>query len=1724
MPAKPHPATILARGLVALLGLAAIPPAAAQATDWATASYRPADFVQFERMVAAARDASGNLATVSQCVVAGRSGACISRVDTATGSFLWTRFQQWGADEGEADIAVSAGGDVHVIQRCTSAGLYGYCVAKLQASDGAPVWYAAVDVGDPHFGDARIALDGSGNVIVAGICPINGGLDYAPCVRKLNAANGTQAWAAQPDWGDMHAVHDDIAGLAVDGSGNVFLAGTCRVGAGSNAFYSNMCVEKLSGATGATAWQATINGTSSDSDDKARHLAILPTGAVIAGGSCNGGSCVARLDNATGATQWFRALPAAMSGVVRVRHDGVAHVLALSSCTNGGTGADICVDRLDVANGNTLWSASHSGPGTFTDTPADLVADGAGFAYVAGTCGASGPPSSLFCIFKLDVSTGGKPWIAYHAAPSSSANAARAIQLDAAGNPVTAGSCTIDSVTYACFVENAAANAAAAWSFENYSFLPTETRYPRDSARPTAPIARNGGFLYSVASCGNDGYDLCLTRTAESTGATAWTVTYRGLGGVPVAFPAGIAFASNGDPIVGASCSASDGKVELCAIRFAAANGAVAWTGRYSPPGGGDSLARAIATGPTGTAYVTGECHTAAGNNDMCTAAFNAADGSVAWSQLRNGTQNAGDEGVSVLYLPNGVVAATGRCTNTGTNSDICTTLYNAATGAVIWNATYGLPGSGRDEPRAMATDNFFLYVAGQCDAGGQDDFCTLKISLTDGSLAWARSFASTGGMDDEPAAIAVGPDGNPVVFGTCYPLANSRESGDLCTLKLAASTGNTLWMSRYLTGRTNVASAGTIDPEGNPVIAGECAPNLTGRIDLCAIKYAGSNGAQRWMVSADASARGYAAARGVLAAPGFLLLAGEHQFRWEPAGVRLFRVANAASAPSVVSVTRVSPNPSSVTPLVYEVTFSEAVTGVDSADFSVTVTGSVTGAAATVLSGSGTTWLVAVSRTGGQGTLRLNVVDNDSIVDAEGNPLNGLGVSVPYTAGESFTVHPPVTITTTTLPSAIQGTPYSQVITATAGIAPYTFSVLSGTLPAGLSLAANGTLSGTPTAAGVANFTVQAGDSGGSADTQSLPLTVLSSTYPVSVTVSGSGTVNSSPTGIACGAACSAPFATGSTVSLGAVPAPGFNFAGWSGACTGTGTCVVVVDGEKSVTATFSPASFDLSVSLSGAGLGAKVLSAPAGIDCPGACTVPFPNGQVVALTPSATDPRLVFTHWSGACTGSGACQVTMSQARSVTAHFTYLILLPVYNEGGGTIVSSPAGISCGPGESECEAAFLPGTSVTLTATALPGGQVSSLTGSACTGEPVCEVTVTASDEDQSANMLTRHVAFLTPLTVTKSGAGSGTVATAPATSLDCGATCTIARAPGTPLTLVASASPGSTFTGWSGGGCSGTGTCEVTFTTAAQTVVATFAAAASTRGDVNGDGKADLFWRTAAPGQGLSWWTMNGAVATAANYHDVDAAWQIADVGDLDGDGKADLVWRRTTDGASYLWLLDGFAFKGFADLGVLDPAVWSLVGTGDLDGDGKDDIVWRGTDGTVYAWLMNGGVIASQGVISNPGAVWVIADLADMDGDGKADIVFRNATDGGVYIYFMNGLSIASGGFVGAVDPATWTLVGAADFSGDGKADFLWRHNSGDTWVWLMNGASFVSAGGIGNPGAGWSVRAFGDFDGDGKYDLVWRHTDGTTYLWRMNGLTVSAFDSVANPGGSWQIVAP
>ena len=92
---------------------------------------------------------------------------------------------------------------------------------------------------------------------------------------------------------------------------------------------------------------------------------------------------------------------------------------------------------------------------------------------------------------------------------------------------------------------------------------------------------------------------------------------------------------------------------------------------------------------------------------------------------------------------------------------------------------------------------------------------------------------------------------------------------------------------------------------------------------------------------------------------------------------------------PFVASVVRNDASPTAAASVQYTVTFTEAVSGVDVSDFAVTAVGP-SGAAVTGVTGSGNTYVVTVGTGSGDGTVRLDVRDDNSIIDASGNRLGG--------------------------------------------------------------------------------------------------------------------------------------------------------------------------------------------------------------------------------------------------------------------------------------------------------------------------------------------------------------------------------------------------------------------------------------------------------------------------------------------------------------------------------------------------------------------------------------------------------------------------------------------------------------------------------------------------------------------------------------------------------------
>jgi len=151
----------------------------------------------------------------------------------------------------------------------------------------------------------------------------------------------------------------------------------------------------------------------------------------------------------------------------------------------------------------------------------------------------------------------------------------------------------------------------------------------------------------------------------------------------------------------------------------------------------------------------------------------------------------------------------------------------------------------------------------------------------------------------------------------------------------------------------------------------------------------------------------------------------------------------------------------------------------------------------------------------------------------------------------------------------------------------------------------------------------------------------------------------------------------------------------------------------------------------------------------------------------------------------------------------------------GTGTVTSSPAGISCG---ATCSASFTANSSVTLTASPSAGSTFAGWSGGGCSGTATCAVTMS------TAQSVTATFSASVPqtLTVSKAGTGAGTVMSSPA-GINCGVSCSASFTANSNVTLSASPAAGSTFSGWNGAGCTGTGTC-VAAMSAAQSVTATF------------------------------------------------------------------------------------------------------------------------------------------------------------------------------------------------------------------------------------------------------------------------------------------------------------
>jgi hypothetical protein len=333
-------------------------------------------------------------------------------------------------------------------------------------------------------------------------------------------------------------------------------------------------------------------------------------------------------------------------------------------------------------------------------------------------------------------------------------------------------------------------------------------------------------------------------------------------------------------------------------------------------------------------------------------------------------------------------------------------------------------------------------------------------------------------------------------------------------------------------------------------------------------------------------------------------------------------------------------------------------------------------------------------------------------------------------------------------------------------------------------------TISATPQS--WSNFTAWGGDCSGAVPTCTITMNANKNVqvifspkqYGLVINIAGTGTGSVTKT-VAGQPTDESTFSHGTVVILTANASAESNFAGWSGGCSGIqNTCSVTMDGARSVTATFTPRIYTLSITTAGDGEG--TFSKTVG----GQLTnnTSFAHGTVVTISPTPLNSS-DFVGWGGDCGGAmNTCAITMNENKGVIVNFNrkqYSLVISNSGNGTGAVTKAVGGVQT------TESKFKHGTEITLTATSATGSDFTGWSG-ACAGTATTCVITMDNAKSATANFALKKYS----LTINATGIGSGSFTK----SINGQMTDSTSFDHGTVVTITATAGQNSAFTGFVG------------------------------------------------------------------------------------------------------------------------------------------------------------------------------------------------------------------------------------------------------------------------------------------------------------------------------------
>jgi hypothetical protein len=214
--------------------------------------------------------------------------------------------------------------------------------------------------------------------------------------------------------------------------------------------------------------------------------------------------------------------------------------------------------------------------------------------------------------------------------------------------------------------------------------------------------------------------------------------------------------------------------------------------------------------------------------------------------------------------------------------------------------------------------------------------------------------------------------------------------------------------------------------------------------------------------------------------------------------------------------------------------------------------------------------------------------------------------------------------------------------------------------------------------------------------------------------------------------------------------------------------------------------------------------------------------------------------------------------------------------------------------------------------------------------------------------------------------------------------------------------------------------------------------------RGDFDGDGTTDTFWRNQDDGRNLylSRGVYERPLEAVANL-----AWEAVAAGDFDGDDRSDLLWRNRKTGENVVW--GGGDRSARRELRTVSDTGWRVAGVGDFDGDGKSDILWRHhARGANVIWFAARG--DRRKALDSVGVAWEVRGTGDFDGDGHDDVAWRNRGTGANTLWYSADKRQRQP--LPSVTNLDWTIGAVGDYNADGRSDLAWRNlRTGANTIW-------------------------------------------------------------------------